>query len=175
MAKKTGRARKFNLRKVRISSEVAVGALATLDVATLAITNAVKNQMRLMSLNCSYTWVDIQQITDDGLEFGVAHGAYTSAQVEECLEAFGAIDKGDKLVQEKSNRLVRSIGTFAAITTAVGGGVAFNDGRKIKTKLNWLMIEGDTLNLWVRNLSGVIYVTGSTLNASGELWVKDGA
>ncbi len=147
--------------------------MASNDVIVAAITNAAADKLRFISLNASWTWADLAQITDDAMAFGVCHSAYTAAQVEEALEAVGAIDLGDKLAQEKSNRLVREIGTFSSITTAIGGSVGFADGEIVKTKLNWLMSAGDTLNVWVRNSSGVIYVTGSAIKCNGVLWVKD--
>ncbi len=172
---KKGTARKFNLRKVLINSSMSPGALATLDVAAGLVTDAVVNSMRFMSLNCSYTWADIQADIDDGMVFGVAHGDYTAAEIEECLESFASISPGNKIAQEQAGRLVRSIGTISSAGQAAGGGVSFNDGKRIKTRLNWLMVPGDRLNLWVRNSSGVVWTTGSGLLIAGDLWVKDSA
>ncbi len=172
MARKPQR-RKFNLRKVKVNSGIAVGALAAADVTAAAVTAAAADKLRFISVIASYTWTDVQQITDDACVFGFAHSDYSAAQIEECLEATGGIDLGDKLAQEKTNRLVREIGTFSSVTSALGSGVQFNDGKPVKTKLNWLMSAGDTLNMWARNASGVVYVTGSNLKIAGTLWVKD--
>ncbi len=165
--------RKFNLRKVRINSENAVGALATLDVASAGLTATTADKIRFISLIGSWTWSDLQQITDDAMAFGVAHSDYTAAEIEECLEATGSMDLGDKVAAEKANRLVREIGMFSSVTSAAGSGVQFNDGKPVKTKLNWLMSAGDSLVVWVRNSSSLVYVTGSSINFAGNLWVKD--
>ncbi len=169
----SGRRRRFTLRKVRIASSPDVGALAAGDVTAVAITNATADKLRFITLDASYTWADIQQITDDGMTFGLAHSDYSAAEIEECLESFTAIDLGDKVAQERSNRLVREIGTFSSVTSAAGSGAQFNDGKPVKTKLNWLMSAGDQLNIWFRNGSGIVYVDGSSVTVNGTLWVKD--
>ncbi len=166
--------RRFTLRRVRIANTVAPGALAAGAVITGVGSNATTNSMRFISLDASYSWTDIQQITDDGMEFGVAHSDYTSAEVEAALEAGASMDIGNLVSsREVGQRLVRVIGVMPAMASAAGAGVAFNDGRRVKTRLNWPAAIGDTLNFWMRNASGVIWVTGSNLNVIGDLWVKD--
>ncbi len=159
------------MRKVRIAAGVAATALATGDVVVGAITSATTNTLRLISADLAYAWEDIQAQIDDGAEFGLAHSDYSAAEIEECLEAQASIDLGDKIAQEHANRLVRSIGKMPANTVAAGSGVVFNDGNKKKTRLNWLLSIGDTLNLWIRNGSGVVWTTGSTIGAIGDLYV----
>ncbi len=115
----------------------------------------------------------MQQITDDGLQFGFAHSDYTAAEIEECLENTASMDLGDKIAREQADRWVRVIGAFNGLATAAGGGVQFNDGKPVKINLNWLMAAGDTLNMWMRNSSGTVYLTGSSIATQGSLWVKD--
>ncbi len=172
MPKKSSK-RKFNLRRVRLEAGLGIGALAASDVISGAMTAVSANRYRVTSVKASYTVTDIPAAIDDAYQFGIAHSDYTDTEIEECLEATAAIDIGDKVAQERANRLVREIGTISSgqLTTPGGGATPFNDGRPIKTKLNWLMGIGDTLRLYVRNGSGVIYTTGATLKAKGELWV----
>ncbi len=160
------------MRRVRVTSSSAIGALATLDVLVAAMTDAVADKLRLISLIGSWSWGNIQGSVDDSLEFGVAHSDYSAAEVEECLESAAAIDLGDKVAQEQANRLVRSIGIISNEAGAASAG-SFNDGKPVRTKLNWLLSAGDTLNVWVRNGSGTVFVTGSAIIFSGNLWVKD--
>ncbi len=172
MAKK--RSRRFNLRKVRINSSLSIGALASADVVAAAVTNATSNTLRFMSLIASYSISNLAATIDDAFTFGCAHSDYSAAEIEECLEAGGSMDIGDKIAREQADRLVREIGTISGSAgTPVAGGVQFNDGRPVKTRLNWLMAIGDTLQLWVRNGSGTVYTTGNNLTISGNLWVKD--
>ncbi len=174
MAKKPyRRRRKFSLRRVRIAHEGAIGALASLDVVVNNMHSVTTETLRVVSVDSSYAWSGKAAI-DDAAEFGLAHSDYSAAEIEECLEANGSIDLGNKTAQEQANRLVRSLGTITGpAVSGASGGASFNDGRKLKTRLNWLLSTGDTINLWVRNGSGAVYSTGSSLVASGNMWVKD--
>lgn len=173
MAKKR-RSRRFNLRRVRINAALAAGALASLDVTSGVVINASANPYRLISLDLSYSWSDIGASIDDGCVFGVAHSDYSAAEIEECLESITSIDRSDKIAQERSNRLVREIGTIAGTGAAINeGGGSFNDGKPVKTRLNWWMGIGDQLQLWIRNASGTVWTTGSSVTLAGNLWLKD--
>ncbi len=175
MAKRRGtprRKRAFNLRRVRIASSPAIGALATEDLTVVAISSAVTDPLRVISFNATYMWVDSNAEIDGGLEFGLAHSDYDAAEIEECLEVAASMDLGDKIAQEQANRLVRRIGVIRGARVSAGEDV-FNDGRPVKTKLNWMLSSGDTLNVWIRNGSGVVWTTGSSLAVLGDLWVKD--
>ncbi len=170
MAKK--RRRRFNLRRVRFASSVSAGALATLDVVAGNVSAATTNEVRIVTVDASYSWTGKTDI-DDGCEFGLFHSDYSAAEVEECLESQASMDLGDKVAQEQANRLVRVIGMINATNDAAAGGSSFNGGQRVKTKLNWLMTEGDTLALFIRNASGVVWTTGSSVSMIGDLWVKD--
>ncbi len=168
------RKRKFNLRKVAMTPALAVGVLATLDVIKAAGTSAVTNTLRVISIEQAWSITDLGASIDDSFQFGVAHSDYTAAEIEECLEATAAMDVGNKVENERANRWVRSIGVLQLSGAgAVDGGIQFNDGRPKKTRLNWLLSIGDTIDVWVRNGSGTVYTTGAILNGIGHLWVKD--
>lgn len=166
--------RKFNLRMVRLNNRVAAGALASLDVTSGSIMDAATNPYRLVTLKASYSWTDIPNNVDGGFTFGVAHSDYTAAEIEECLEAQGAIDRSDKIAAEQSNRLVRQIGVIESRdTNAASGTRVFNDGRQRKTKLNWYIGIGEDISIWIRNASNTAWTTGSNIQVAGEMWVKD--
>jgi len=172
--KRRGRSRRrFNLRKVRVAQSVTVGALVALDVVDGDLIPLSVNPYRLMSIDLAYSLADLGATSDDGQEFGVAHSDYTAAEIEECLEAQTSIDIGNKVEMERANRLVRSIGVFSG-QPGTGAGRDFNDGRPMKTKLNWRMGIGDKLRLWIRNGSANNYTTGALVVAIGNAWVKDG-
>lgn len=170
--RKSSHRRKFNLRKVRIAAAVTMGAVAALDVVQGTIHPTPVNPIRVVSTKFAYAWADIGADIDDGMEFGLAHSDYSAAEIEECLEASASIDQGDKLAQEQANRLVRSIGIMPASGVTAGGRV-FNDGRQVRTKLNWLIGIGDSIVGWARNGSGAVWTTGSTLLVQGDMWIKD--
>ncbi len=164
--------RKFNLRRVRVNSFITVGALASGDVTEGSITASVSNPLRIMSANLTYALTDLGAAIDDGQEFGLSHGDYTAAEVEEALEASAGINLNDKIGNEQANRLVRVIGTLVGDPVA-DGSKTFNDGRPKKTKLNWYIGIGQTLALWIRNSSDTVWTTGAGLSVTGDLWVKD--
>ncbi len=171
--KRSSRRRKFNLRKVQIADESTISALAAKDVETFALSGAATNTLRVVSANLMYTWGALA-VNDGGCEFGLAHSDYSAAEIEECLEVQTSMDIGNKVSQEQADRLVRRVGTFPSTpNAATTGEQVANEGRPIKTRLNWLLAIGQTLNIWVRNSSGTIWTVNSLLNASGELWVKD--
>ncbi len=172
MPKRYPKKRRFNLRKVRVESSLAVGALVGSDVVSSALTAVSANRYRVTSIKASYTIVDVPATIDGAYQFGIAHSSYTDAQIEECIEATGAIDIGNKVSQEQANRLVREIGTISPQgVSIIGGEISYNEGRPVKTKLNWMIGIGDTLVLYVRNGSSVVYTTGALLKTKGELWV----
>ncbi len=170
--RKPQRRRRFNLRKVRVATTVGITALAAGDVITGFLTVASTDPFRVISTDLNYSVVNLGAAIDDGQEFGMAHSDYTAAEVEECLEAQTAINPGNKVGQEQANRLVRSVGTVAGQGLA-GASLGFNDGKPVKTKLNWHMAIGDALNVWIRNGSQVVYTTGSALRVQGTIWIKD--
>ncbi len=171
IAKRPNRGRKFNLRRVSVVASVAAGALAAGAVTSGALTSVGSDTYRVTSIKNTYAWSDNQAVIDDNMTFGIAHSDYTSAEIEEAVESSGAIDLGDKIQQERANRLVRLIGTISGANPVAQAGIQFNDGRPVKTKLNWDISIGKTLVLWMRNSSGVVWTTGSFLTATGEMWV----
>ncbi len=166
--------RKYNLRRVRVATSITIGALAAKDVTSSALTSASASSMRVVSVDFIYGLSDLGATSDDGQEFGLAHSDYTAAEIEECLEAATSIDPGDKISAEKANRLVRTIGNFVG-APGTGAGLNFNDGQSKKTRLNWLLTPGDTVQLWIRNSSGTVYTTGATVDVMGSMWMKDSA
>ncbi len=151
---------------------MSLGALAASDVISSAMTGTSTGTYRVTSIDCRWMWNDIADVNDDYLTFGVAHSDYTAAEIEEALEGTGGIDPGSKIELERANRLVREIGVISS-PTQLGGSGEFNDGKSMKTKLNWLINIGDSLVIWARNASGTVWVTGGALGATGNMWVKD--
>ncbi len=114
---------------------------------------------RCSSIKCTYSLGGATPGDNIGpVIVGVAHSDYTSAEIEAYLEAASSWDIGDKIVKEVRSRLVRVIGVFD-IPEGVGQAVRLNDGRAIRTKLNWLLAEGDTLGFWAYNSGPAAYAT----------------
>ncbi len=82
--------------------------------------------------------------------FGVAHSDYTNAEIEGYIEAGNSWDIGDMVNREIRSRRVKTIGAIGSLESL--GAMVFNEGRMKKTKLNWRLSEGDSLDFWVYNM-----------------------
>ncbi len=178
MAKKTPRRRSRrahgNFKSVRYSNTLALGALAAFDVIEGDMIGASDSKYRLVSLDYNAAWNEIQSGIDGNCLFGVAHGDYTAAEIEECIEATASIVQGNKIANEQANRLVRVLGTISGV--GAGGGSTdadsiFNDGEKMRAKLNWQIPIGITVVMWALNQSGAVWTTGSSLAMTGTAHV----
>ncbi len=166
---------RYGLRPVRSSAQLALGTLA----ANVAVTGSVfadpvGRPYRLISMIASWTLEDFND--DEGpVICGYAHGDYTATEIKECIEAGGSINVGNKVEAERANRLVRIVGTFggSGVQNAVVD-LVINDGKPIKTRLNWLIPIGQTFNMFAYNDSSVANLTtGTLLKINGTAYVKD--
>ncbi len=112
--------------------------------------------------------------TAEPITIGVAHSDYSDAEIEEVIENAGSWDPGNKIAQGQAKRLVRTIGTFDT-PQSVEDFVALNDGRTIKTKLNWMLNTGDGLQYWAYNAgAAAVGTTVPVIRMQGHanLWLK---
>ncbi len=152
-------------------------ALSTLGSGAL-VSDAWDETVNEKSLLSSIvtTW-SLDQLTgaEGPLIFGIAHSDYTDAEISEVIQTGGSWDSGNLISQEISKRKVRQIGEFVSGEIAgVISDVIVNDGKPIKTKLNWVLQSGDGIKMWVFNRSAATLTTGATMKASGHanLWQK---
>ncbi len=166
MARKKNR--KFPSRYLRGRVDEDSGDLGTLATKTAIVASfdeVVDDATRVSTIVA--TWAMEAMTAGDGpLEVGVAHGDYTLAEIEEYIENTGSWNESDKVQsREVARRLIRSVGIVSADEPRL------NDGKPVRTKLNWLLNEGQTLDLWVYNY-GAALTTGAVLNVNGHanLW-----
>ncbi len=150
----------------RIDEELTVGALVNNDVISTTFGQSVDEPRRIMSID---TIVATHDFTagEGGLVVGIAHSNYTAAEIEEFLEIDNWVTT-DKIAQEQGGRLVRILGTFPLAVAAE----SLNDGMKFRTKLNWLLVSGDTLQSWAWNQSGNTLTTGGIVEIKGTAWMR---
>ncbi len=166
LAKRNPKRRSYRLRRVRITPELALATLGS-DTALVALTTgAATDTYRMISAAC--TWA-LRGITggEGPITVGFAHSDYGVTEIKECLEAF-SIDEGDKVSGEQANRLVRIVGTFSSEADTF-----LNNGRPIKTRLNWRMAIGSEVNIFAYNEDTTALTTGAVLHVAGDFWVKD--
>lgn len=160
----------------RVDEVLGIGTLAAKTLITQVFDETVDEETLVSSIVASYSVIGATPGTDVGpLQVGIAHSDYTSAEIEEYIENTGSWSRGN-LVQSKEigNRLIRSIGVFAGAGSPLGV-VQLNDGVPIKTKLNWNLVTGQTLELWGYNLGTSAFATTSPqVHADGyvNMWAK---
>ncbi len=158
--------RRYTLRAVNVTPALAVTNLGAGIVVTTGLTGTSDAQYRLVT--AQLTWlIDGMTAGEGPVTVGFAHNDYSVTEIKEALESASSISPGDKVAQERNNRLVRKVGVLSAESPEL------NDGQPIKTRLNWAMQIGSAVNLFVYNDSGVQLTTGGTINTMGTLWVKD--
>ncbi len=147
---------------------LAIGSLVAGDVIKEDFGQTVKNRVWAKYSKGFWTWdgvtVDLAPLVG-----GHAHGSYTAAQIEECLEAQAMWDQGNKVAQEQGRRKVRRTAAFSGNETEE----IANDGKPIFRKLGFYIEDGETLSLWARNSGGSTIPTGSSLRFSGYIAVED--
>ncbi len=137
------------------------------------LTQLVVDTMRVSSVECTYT---IQGLTpgDNIGPFlcGVAHGDYSGAEVEAWIEAAAGWDFGDMIAKEVRGRRIRQIGVLNSPATLEESS-RLNDGKVLRTKLNWALAEGDGLRFWIYNLGTSAVATTApnyTVFGKANLW-----
>ncbi len=99
--------------------------------------------------------------------WGVAHGDYSVAEVQEHL-AVSLLGPANKIEQERSRRLVRNVNSFESDPNEVDQ-IRSTDG-KTRFKARFMIQDGNHLNIWFKNRSGVAFTTGGILEWSGKIY-----
>ncbi len=160
MAKHKGRRSRGRYIRGVVDEKLPLTALAAKDVTSTDFDNVVKDRTRISSLVAAYSMDGFTEGIDIGpIKVGVAHGDYSAAEIEEWIETTGSWDEGDKIQQEIAKRLIRTIGVFTWVDSTASGQVALANGVKIKTKLNWILNQGETLLLWAYNMGDAAVAT----------------
>ncbi len=155
----------------------------SLDLGTLASKTAVfssfdtVNERTLVSSIVGfYSLSDFTDAVGDGpILVGLAHSDYLLAEIEEYLEQAASWNEGDKKAQEIGKRQIRRVGVFESSVADSQGSAVLNDGKSIKTKLNWIVNQGQTINLFAYNMGdSALATTDPDLVVTGHanLWPK---
>ncbi len=148
--------------KGNVDEELAITGLATKDVVGAVFDEVVNERTLVSSIDATWSMNNMTPAVNAGpIVCGVAHGDYTDAEIEEWLEQSGQWNEGNLVSsREVAKRLIRQIGVFETPDAAVDS-VSLNDGKAIKTRLNWILLQGQTLRIWAFN-SGAAAVDGTT-------------
>ncbi len=169
MAKHGKRGNMGNYLKGAVDEELAIATLGANDVVGANFDSVMVERGVVTSLVAAYSIRGLSSASDDGpIMVGVAHSDYDDAEIEEYIENLGSWDPGDKISQERARRQIRKIGVFESRAEATEA-VTLNDGKPIKTKLNWQLSTGDTLKLWAYNMgASPLATTVPDINCQGH-------
>ncbi len=159
--------------KGNIDENVIITDLAAATLVSSDFDETPEQDTLVSSIVASYS-IDNLVAGQGPLIFGVAHSDYSDAEIEEFIENTGSWDQGSKVEQERAKRLIRKIGTMVGTQGSGTVDVKWNNGVPMKTKLNWRLNTGDTLNLWCYNISASALSTSTpVLRAHGHanLWM----
>ncbi len=171
LAKKPKRRRRSmaNYVKGGIDDELQLGTLGGRTLVSIVTDETMIEKGFISSLVATWSLTEFTTASDDGpILCGVAHSDYSDAEIEAFIENANSWNIGDKINQEIAKRLVRVIGTFRATPSATLGAAVLNDGKPIKTKLNWTLITGAGLRFWGYNLGSSALSTGAKMFVQGH-------
>ncbi len=149
-------------QQLRVSTFINVGAIGSGNAEQAALTGILQNEYRVTSIEM--TWNMRDHTPGEGpITVGYAHPDYTDTEVIEALTA-SVLSPGLMIEKERAARLVRVIGSFAGILAEE----SLNDGKPMKTKLNWLIPDGDVAcNIFAFNASGATLTDGTDIVTTG--------
>ncbi len=157
-----------------IAENLALGTLGA-NVLISGVTDTVNERTLISSVVATYSLAGLTPGENIGPVFvGLAHSDYTDAEIEAWVENQTGWDEGDLASREIANRKIRRIGLFDEPATA-NLSVALNEGRTIKTKLNWIVNQGQGLSLWAYNTgTAAIATTDPNVHMQGHanLWPR---
>ncbi len=160
-----------------IDEEFSLSTLASKTLLSNQFDENVTEKTLLSSIQCTWS-LDNITVPQGPILFGIAHSDYTDPEIEEVIEATESWNLGNKVAQEVGRRLVRQIGVFVvdvgnpSVTTQ---DIQFNEGKPVKTRLNWSLQTGATLRHWAYNISASALSNTSPVmrcNGKANLWQK---
>ncbi len=151
-------------RALIVNDTASAGALVADDVAAEDFSQTVDRST--YAISADLVWGTRNFTVGEGpITVGLAHGSYTAAEIEECLEVSTSWDEGNKVQIEQARRLVRTVGSFPLNFVDE----VMNDGNPVKTKLGFVLQDGETLQHWIWNKSGGTLTTGGTVITTGHI------
>ncbi len=143
-----------------IKETFALGTLAGQALVSGTVSDTLGEVSTITSIVCRYSMRSYTPADDDGpILVGFAHADYSDAEIEEVIEIADSWNRANKIDLERSRRLVRQVGVFAPSANDPLAPQVLNDGKPIKTKLNWTMQSGQTLKFWAYNLGSSALAT----------------
>ncbi len=145
--------------KGNIDLDVSLGTLASRTGIVTSTSDVVNETTLVSSVQATYSLSGATSGDNIGpCQVGIAHPDYSLAEIEAWIEQTSSWNVADLVAQETSNRKIRRVGTLG-VPAAVGETSVLNDGKPIKTKLNWLIYTAQGLGFWIYNDGGAAFAT----------------
>ncbi len=167
MAKRRRRRWNPNNQVVQIREDLQLGALLGSTLIAGALASNSDEEYQAISYKGTYALTDLTA-GEGPITVGIAHGDYSAAEIEEWYESQTAMTRASLVINEHSRRMCRIVGTFAGNLP----NEVLNDGKPIRTKLNWHIPSGSTLDLWAYNAGDGTLTTSAEVNTRGGLFLR---
>jgi len=158
-----------------IDEGLQLGTLAAKDLVLIQFGEVVNERTLVSSIVAAVSVVGITPEAGVGpVLVGIAHGDYTAAEIEEFIETTDSWDEGNLVEQETAGRKIRRLGILRTPDSATESS-RLADGRQMKTKLNWILTQGQTLSLWAYNMGAAPFSTTDPridLQGHANLWPR---
>ncbi len=137
-----------------VDETFALGTLAAKTAILEANTDTVTERTLLSSLVLLWSLRGLTPASGDGpIMVGIAHSDYTLSEVESWIEQSTGWSEANLVAREVSQRKIRRVGVFGDDGGAVAANVrTLRQGRYVKTKLNWILTQGQSVNYWAYNM-----------------------
>ncbi len=159
----------------RVDEDLAIGTLASKTLVGTNFDEVVNERTLVSSVVASWSIANWTPAAGVGpLVFGVAHGDYSDAEIEEVIENTGSWNEGDKIAAERARRQIRTIGVYQSPLDAAGV-TTLNDGKPVKVKLNWILNQGESLKIWAYNTGTAAFATTAPIlhtQGHANLWPR---
>ncbi len=157
--------KKRNYEDIEVDKTLALGTLASGQSSEVNLTSDTASE-NFITTRVELAWA-IRDLTpgEGPLQVGVAKSDYTTTEIDAFLENASGFTRGNLIQQEISRRQVRAIGVFPGELAHE----VLNDGKEIKTRLNWRILEDSTLAAFIYNNSGASLTTGAVLEVRGRI------
>lgn len=162
--RKRSRKRNANFAAIPVSAALTLSTLADATLLSQVLVGTLAED--LWAIAAHLTWAIRGQTVGEGPLFvGVADGDLTDAEIEEKIELV-YVDPADRIAVERAGRAVRNAGAFPSIAIDE----VIQDGKVIKTKMNFMEGNGKTIKFWVYNRSGAALTGGALIQVFGYVY-----
>ncbi len=154
-----------------IDEDLALSTLGPDVVIRQTFTETVNERCLVSSVKATYSLSGFTIGDNKGpVQVGIAHSDYSLAEIQAFVDRVDSWDEGNLVEREVTGRKIRQIGVFSLDNSGgVGSNSVLNDGKPIRTKLNWILNQGQTLQIWARNLgTAALTTTDPNVNMQGQ-------